>query len=102
MNKETVMEEVELLPINPRPGDVLNNGAVVLQYTHIADAGGGMLANGIVLALNSANKVHPFAVWTLIHNEDGSGWSTMSGSYLGEITEAVSEYILKVGDLLNV
>lgn len=69
---------------------ILDNGAVVLEYTEKEQAGNGWRRNGVGICHRN-NERDPFVVWNLIQDEDG-GWFAESGDYCQTLIYAVDRY----------
>jgi hypothetical protein len=67
----------------------LSNGAEVIDYTELGEAGNGFRRNGVVIA--RWHGPHPYVVWTAYQVEDGT-WDCEHGNYCESITEAVEHY----------
>lgn len=72
-------------------GDTLPNGAIVVAWKHIHDAGDGVHATWKALCIRQDNPFHPYAVWTVVARPEG--WLAGHGHYFVTLTEGMN-YLL--------
>ena len=81
----------EIKPTLPKLGDRAGDTpAVIIDFTHVADAGDGMRAYGFVLA-RWDKDYEPWITWRYIQYEDGS-WHAEHGTYHQSIAAAAAQY----------
>lgn len=81
----------------PALGTVIS-GAMLLEYTHQHDGGGGMYPHGVGIFFASENPYYHFVVWT-IYTEDGEKWIAENGSYCTSLSGAIHHYKSRGGTL---